>query len=93
MMAGGKWRVARGKWGTGVKEEAGTWGDASSFSKAEREGFEPSIPEGIRALQARALGQTMRPLPDARHYTTALLAAQNSWHIFALVPSRYTISP
>jgi hypothetical protein len=29
---------------------------------AERVGFEPTIPKGIRALQARALGQTMRPL-------------------------------
>ena len=29
-------------------------------------GFEPTIPEGIRALQARALGQTMRPLHDER---------------------------
>ena len=31
---------------------------------AERQGFEPWIPEGIRALQARALGRTMRPLPN-----------------------------
>ena len=30
----------------------------SPFSLAEREGFEPSIPCGIRALQARALDQT-----------------------------------
>ena len=29
---------------------------------AERVGFEPTIPFGIRALQARALDQTMRPL-------------------------------
>src|SRR3972149_1431743 len=35
----------------------------AAFSQlAEREGFEPSIPCGIRAFQARALGQTMRPL-------------------------------
>ena len=30
--------------------------------KAEGVGFEPTIPCGIRALQARALGRTMRPL-------------------------------
>ena len=29
---------------------------------AERVGFEPTEPCGSRALQARALGQTMRPL-------------------------------
>ena len=29
---------------------------------AEREGFEPSLPFGKRALQARALDRTMRPL-------------------------------
>jgi hypothetical protein len=29
---------------------------------AERVGFEPTLPYGKRALQARALGQTMRPL-------------------------------
>ena len=29
---------------------------------AERKGFEPLIPCGIRALQARALGQTTQPL-------------------------------
>ncbi len=32
--------------------------------QAERVGFEPTIPKGIRALQARALDRTMRPLPD-----------------------------
>ena len=31
-------------------------------AKAEREGFEPSNPCRLRAFQARALGQTMRPL-------------------------------
>ena len=30
--------------------------------QAERVGFEPTIPFGIRALQARALGRTMQPL-------------------------------
>ena len=30
--------------------------------EAERVGFEPTIPFGIRALQARALGRTMQPL-------------------------------
>ncbi len=29
---------------------------------AERKGFEPLIPFGIRAFQARALGQTTLPL-------------------------------
>ena len=29
---------------------------------AERKGFEPLIPCGIRALQARALGRTTQPL-------------------------------
>ena len=32
------------------------------FDPAERVGFEPTLPYGKRALQARALGQTMRPL-------------------------------
>ena len=32
-------------------------------SMAERVGFEPTNPFGLRALQARALGQAMRPLP------------------------------
>ena len=32
---------------------------------AEREGFEPSLPFGKRALQARALDRTMRPLHKA----------------------------
>ena len=32
------------------------------FTVAERKGFEPLIPCGIRALQARALGQTTQPL-------------------------------
>ena len=32
---------------------------------AERVGFEPTEPYGSRALQARALGQTMRPLLNA----------------------------
>lgn len=34
----------------------------SLFSVAERKGFEPLIPFGIRAFQARALGQTTLPL-------------------------------
>ena len=33
-----------------------------SRNKAERVGFEPTVPYGTRALQARALSQTMRPL-------------------------------
>ncbi len=32
------------------------------LKRAEREGFEPSNPCRLRAFQARALGQTMRPL-------------------------------
>ena len=32
------------------------------FYLAERKGFEPLIPFGIRAFQARALGQTTLPL-------------------------------
>ncbi len=31
---------------------------------AERVGFEPTEPEGSRALQARAVNQTMQPLRD-----------------------------
>ena len=38
-------------------------------NQAEREGFEPSNPFGLRAFQARALGQTMRPLLNSRDYT------------------------
>ena len=40
---------------------------------AERVGFEPTVPFGTRALQARALGQTTLPLPSAEYggdYTT-----------------------
>lgn len=37
--------------------------------QAEREGFEPSKPFGLRAFQARALGQTMRPLHAKREYS------------------------
>ena len=46
---------------------------------AEREGFEPSLPCGKRALQARALDRTMRPLPitgyvsSGRDYTIILV--------------------
>ncbi len=42
-----------------------------AFSLAEREGFEPSEPFGSRALQARALGRTMQPLPKRRNYSTS----------------------
>lgn len=34
------------------------------LQKAEREGFEPSRAFALRAFQARALGQTMRPLQN-----------------------------
>ncbi len=34
----------------------------TAVSQAERVGFEPTEPCGSRALQARALGQTMQPL-------------------------------
>ena len=37
-------------------------GHTISFVKAEREGFEPSRACTLRAFQARALGQAMRPL-------------------------------
>ena len=40
--------------------------------QAEREGFEPSKPFGLRAFQARALGQTMRPLHTGLEYITAI---------------------
>src|SRR5437870_2070519 len=33
---------------------------------AEREGFEPSTPGGVRDFQSRALGQAMRPLQGTR---------------------------
>lgn len=33
---------------------------------AEREGFEPSVPCGTRALQARAISQTTRPLQNIK---------------------------
>ena len=32
------------------------------LSMAERVGFEPTVPRGTRALQARAFGRTMLPL-------------------------------
>ena len=32
------------------------------FFPAERVGFEPTVPRGTHALQARALGRTMLPL-------------------------------
>ena len=35
---------------------------AAPMSMAERVGFEPTVPFGTRALQARALGRTMLPL-------------------------------
>jgi hypothetical protein len=38
-------------------------------NEAEREGFEPSNPFRLRAFQARALGQTMRPLQIHVNYT------------------------
>ncbi len=38
--------------------------DPERVSKAERVGFEPTVPYGTRALQARALGRTMQPLHD-----------------------------
>ena len=34
------------------------------FNLAERVGFEPTLPCGKRALQARALGQTTLSLPN-----------------------------
>lgn len=40
---------------------------------AERKGFEPLIPCGIRALQARALGQTTQPLRAILQDATAIL--------------------
>ncbi len=43
------------------------------FFQAERKGFEPSIPCGIRAFQARALGQTTLPLQSVFQDATAIL--------------------
>lgn len=40
---------------------------------AERKGFEPLIPFGIRAFQARALGQTTLPLQSILQDATAIL--------------------
>jgi hypothetical protein len=37
-------------------------GTLGALKKAERVGFEPTVPCGTRALQARALGRTMQPL-------------------------------
>ena len=41
--------------------------------QAERKGFEPLIPFGIRAFQARALGQTTLPLHLILTDATAIL--------------------
>ena len=47
--------------------------------QAEREGFEPSNPCRLRAFQARALGQTMRPLlMHARLYCSSPRRASQS---------------
>lgn len=40
---------------------------------AERKGFEPLIPFGIRAFQARALGQTTLPLHSVLLDATKIL--------------------
>jgi hypothetical protein len=58
-------------------QKAGAGCADSLTTLAEREGFEPSIPGGIRALQARALDRTMRPLHERRHYTIWRPAGQN----------------
>jgi len=50
--------------------------DPDEGLQAERVGFEPTIPCGIRALQARALGRTTQPLQNQlfgwrRNYNTS----------------------
>jgi hypothetical protein len=55
---------------------------------AERAGFEPALPYGKRALQARALGQTTLPLriktpggflpASVQHYTINFIAPEVS---------------
>jgi hypothetical protein len=65
---------------------------------AERAGFEPALPYGKRALQARALGQTTLPLriitPDGflpasvQHYTINFTPSEvfNKFCWFATIP-------
>lgn len=48
----------------GLSENKNT--GSTGVSLAEREGFEPSLPCGKRALQARALGQTTLSLRNSQ---------------------------
>ncbi len=44
-----------------TRRKGGSFSEAALLV-AERVGFEPTEPEGSRALQARAFGRTMQPL-------------------------------
>ena len=52
-----------------MKLETGIFLKSRFLNMAERMGFEPMEPFGSRALQARALGQTMLPLQACEDYS------------------------
>ena len=66
------------------------------FDMAERKGFEPLIPCGIRAFQARALGQTTLPLHGIikecdRNFTTTPPLWVGKWNSAYLMIRNYFI--